>query len=37
MDCEACPHPSAEHDGMGDCAHPDGRTKTGFCNRHDKT
>lgn len=33
-DCDLCPHPYTEHDGMGDCAHVDGRTTTGFCTRH---
>ena len=32
--CDLCAHPYTEHDGMGDCGHPDGRTATGFCTRH---
>jgi hypothetical protein len=32
--CSICDHDLAEHDGMGDCVHEDGRTATGFCNRH---
>lgn len=33
--CVVCGHPCGEHDGMGDCHHPDGRTRTGLCNKHD--
>lgn len=29
--CPGCGHLWAEHDGMGDCHHPDRRTLTGLC------
>ena len=30
----SCGHPWDEHDGMGDCHHPDKRTATGLCTGH---
>jgi hypothetical protein len=29
-----CTHSWDEHDGMGDCHHPDKRTVTGYCRRY---
>ncbi|MFG1794216.1 hypothetical protein [Nocardia sp. NPDC049149] len=34
-DCELCPHPWLDHDGMGDCHHLDRRTKSGYCAGHE--
>lgn len=34
--CGVCLHDRDEHDGMGDCHRPDRRTKTGYCNAHEK-
>jgi hypothetical protein len=34
-DCGICSHAWEEHDGMGDCHHPDARTFAGYCAGHE--